>query len=140
MHRMCVLSNTYNYNRRLQNSETCQNRRKFAKRAAFVPPTRRVKPTDISAFASVIRPTLSRTHVFANAYQLTRATTNRAYDVRNRGQRSAMYTRARINTRARHPRACTHARVNAWPRIFAAPPPVASANFTTRIAHARGTL
>lgn len=72
--------------------ETCQtDRRKFAKRVAFVPPTRRIK-TDISAFASVIRPTLSRTHVLVNAYQLTRAATNRAYNVRNRGQQSAMYT------------------------------------------------
>lgn len=118
---------------------TSDDRRKFAKRTAFVPPTWRVKPTDISAFASVIRPTL-----FAHTRIRERVSINTRHDescVRRAQSRTAVgYVYARMNTRARHPRACTRARVNAWPRIFAAPPPVASANFTTRIAHARGTL
>lgn len=120
--------------------ETCQTIEENSQNEphSFLPLERVYKPTDISAFASVIRPTLSRTYVFANAYQLT------LHDescVRRAQSRTALdYVYARMNTRARHPRACTHARVNAWPRIFAAPPPVASANFTTRIAHARGTL
>jgi len=95
MHWMCVLPNAYNHNSLLWNfAETCQTIEENSQNEphSFLPLEKVYKPTDISAFASVIRPTLSRTHVFANAYQLTRSTTNRAYNVRNRGQLSAMYT------------------------------------------------
>lgn len=75
--------------RNAQRRRTCQKTgEENSQGEPLVLPNRRIKPADISPSAlSVPRSSRIHTHVhaYANAYQLTRAATDRACDVRNRG-------------------------------------------------------